>query len=254
MAPPGRLAGRRALGTSPGWRRCLYHALRLHTGRAHAFGSFLVHRVLCGSTGWARRGPRLRVARVRALTHPVPRPGEPADPATGMPLSGPRLLPAGGIPPHRRAPDQSAAAAAITSRLKLGTCVCLISQHHRSISPRRGDTRPLERRTFRHRRRLARGRDGASRHPPRAALATATRAAGGHAHAVARGARGVCRRVRRICPIVAVPQAVPSGRSTRRAGYARHALRAQPGGALRRWLAAAHVRSRADPAQCRRCA
>lgn len=64
-------------------------------------------------------------------THiPVPRPGEPADPDTGMPLS-----PADFFLPeeyrHMSDPFTAlAAAAAVTSTIKLGTCVCLINQHH----------------------------------------------------------------------------------------------------------------------------
>ncbi len=64
-------------------------------------------------------------------THiPVPRPGEPADPETGMPLS-----PADFFLPeeyrHMSDPFTAlAAAAAVTTTIKLGTCVCLINQHH----------------------------------------------------------------------------------------------------------------------------
>ena len=64
-------------------------------------------------------------------THiPVPAPGEQADPDTGMPMS-----PAGFFLPdeyrHMSDPFTAlAAAAAVTSMLKLGTCVCLINQHH----------------------------------------------------------------------------------------------------------------------------
>lgn len=62
---------------------------------------------------------------------PVPGPGEPADPATGMPLSGNRAFFLPEEYRHIAAPLTSlAAAAAVTSRLKLGTCVCLINQHH----------------------------------------------------------------------------------------------------------------------------
>ena len=64
-------------------------------------------------------------------THiPVPAPGEPADPDTGMPLS-----PADFFLPdeyrHMSDPFTAlAAAAAVTTTLKLGTCICLINQHH----------------------------------------------------------------------------------------------------------------------------
>jgi probable F420-dependent oxidoreductase len=64
-------------------------------------------------------------------THiPVPKAGEPADPVTGMPLS-----PADFFLPeeyrHMSDPFTSlAAAAASTTTIKLGTCVCLINQHH----------------------------------------------------------------------------------------------------------------------------
>lgn len=64
-------------------------------------------------------------------THiPVPRPGEPADPETGMPLS-----PADFFLPeeyrHMSDPFSAlAAAAAVTTTIRLGTCVCLINQHH----------------------------------------------------------------------------------------------------------------------------
>jgi len=64
-------------------------------------------------------------------THiPVPASGDPADPQTGMPMS-----PAGFFLPeeyrHMSDPFTSlAAAAAKTSRIKLGTCVCLINQHN----------------------------------------------------------------------------------------------------------------------------
>ena len=65
-------------------------------------------------------------------THiPVPKPGEPADPVTGMPLGGTKewFMPE----EYRHMADplvSLGAAAAATSRLKLGTCVCLINQHH----------------------------------------------------------------------------------------------------------------------------
>jgi len=65
-------------------------------------------------------------------THiPVPGPEEPQDPATGMPLAGNGefFLPE----EYRHMSDPFttlAAAAAVTERLRLGTCVCLINQHH----------------------------------------------------------------------------------------------------------------------------
>ena len=65
-------------------------------------------------------------------THiPVPKPGEPADPVTGMPLGGTRewFMPE----EYRHMGDPLttlAAAAVVTKRLRLGTCVCLINQHH----------------------------------------------------------------------------------------------------------------------------
>lgn len=64
-------------------------------------------------------------------THiPVPRPGEPADPETGMPLSPANFF----LPEEYRHMSDPftalAAAAAVTSTIKLGTCVCLINQHH----------------------------------------------------------------------------------------------------------------------------
>ncbi len=64
-------------------------------------------------------------------THiPVPGPGEQADPETGMPMS-----PADFFLPeeyrHMSDPFTAlAAAAAVTNKLRLGTCVCLINQHH----------------------------------------------------------------------------------------------------------------------------
>jgi probable F420-dependent oxidoreductase len=64
-------------------------------------------------------------------THiPVPTPGDEADPETGMPMS-----PAGFFLPekyrHMSDPFTSlAAAAAVTTNLRLGTCVSLINQHH----------------------------------------------------------------------------------------------------------------------------
>jgi probable F420-dependent oxidoreductase len=65
-------------------------------------------------------------------THiPVPLQGEPADPKTGMPLAGNGrfFLPE----EYRHLSDPFttlAAAAAVTTRLRLGTCVCLINQYH----------------------------------------------------------------------------------------------------------------------------
>jgi probable F420-dependent oxidoreductase len=64
-------------------------------------------------------------------THiPVPKAGEPADPVTGMPLSPANFF----LPEeyrHMSDPFTSlAAAAAATTTIKLGTCVCLINQHH----------------------------------------------------------------------------------------------------------------------------
>lgn len=64
-------------------------------------------------------------------THiPVPGPDEQADPETGMPMS-----PADFFLPeeyrHMSDPFTAlAAAAAVTERIRLGTCVCLINQHH----------------------------------------------------------------------------------------------------------------------------
>lgn len=64
-------------------------------------------------------------------THiPVPRAGQPAEPETGMPMS-----PADFFLPeeyrHMSDPFTAlAAAAAVSSTIKLGTCVCLINQHH----------------------------------------------------------------------------------------------------------------------------
>ncbi|MGH8598672.1 MAG: LLM class F420-dependent oxidoreductase [Gammaproteobacteria bacterium] len=65
-------------------------------------------------------------------THiPVPRAGEPADPHTGMPLAGNGMFFLPEEYRHMADPFTSlAAAAAVTKRLKLGTCVCLINQHH----------------------------------------------------------------------------------------------------------------------------
>ncbi len=65
-------------------------------------------------------------------THiPVPLPGEPADPETGMPLAGGHLFYLPEEYRHMSDPFTTlAAAAAVTTRLRLGTCVCLINQHH----------------------------------------------------------------------------------------------------------------------------
>ena len=65
-------------------------------------------------------------------THiPVPLPGEPADPETGMPLGGTKEWFMPEEYRHMSDPFTSlGAAAAVTSTLKLGTCVCLINQHH----------------------------------------------------------------------------------------------------------------------------
>ncbi len=65
-------------------------------------------------------------------THmPVPRPGEPADPLTGMPLAGTGTFFLPEEYRHICDPFTSlAAAAAVTTRLRLGTCVCLINQYH----------------------------------------------------------------------------------------------------------------------------
>lgn len=64
-------------------------------------------------------------------THiPVPRADEPSDPETGMPLSPANFF----LPEEYRHMSDPftalAAAAAVTTTLKLGTCVCLINQHH----------------------------------------------------------------------------------------------------------------------------
>lgn len=64
-------------------------------------------------------------------THiPVPGPGELADPETGMPMSPAEFF----LPEEYRHMSDPftalAAAAAVTTKLKLGTCVCLINQHH----------------------------------------------------------------------------------------------------------------------------
>lgn len=64
-------------------------------------------------------------------THiPVPRADEPSDPETGMPMS-----PADFFLPeeyrHMSDPFTAlAAASAVTEELRLGTCICLINQHH----------------------------------------------------------------------------------------------------------------------------
>ncbi len=65
-------------------------------------------------------------------THiPVPGKGEPADPQTGMPLAGNGKFFLPEEYRHMSDPFTTlAAAAAVTSRLRLGTCVCLINQYH----------------------------------------------------------------------------------------------------------------------------
>ncbi|MGE0859171.1 MAG: LLM class F420-dependent oxidoreductase [Gammaproteobacteria bacterium] len=65
-------------------------------------------------------------------THiPVPLPGDPADPVTGMPMAGGNLFFLPEEYRHMSDPFTTlAAAAAVTSRIRLGTCVCLINQHH----------------------------------------------------------------------------------------------------------------------------
>ena len=65
-------------------------------------------------------------------THiPVPLPGEPADPNTGMPMAGGNLFFLPEEYRHMSDPFTSlAAAAAVTTRLRLGTCVCLLNQYH----------------------------------------------------------------------------------------------------------------------------
>lgn len=64
-------------------------------------------------------------------THiPVPKSPDPSDPETGMPLSPANFF----LPEeYRHMADPFlglAAAAAVTERIKLGTCVCLVNQHH----------------------------------------------------------------------------------------------------------------------------
>ncbi len=62
---------------------------------------------------------------------PVPGPGEPADPETGMPLAGTGTFFLPEEYRHMADPFTSlAAAAAVTSRLRLGTCICLVNQYH----------------------------------------------------------------------------------------------------------------------------
>ncbi|MEQ8231496.1 MAG: TIGR03619 family F420-dependent LLM class oxidoreductase [Gammaproteobacteria bacterium] len=65
-------------------------------------------------------------------THmPVPGPGEPADAVTGMPLAGTGTFFLGEEYRHIADPFTSLAAAAVaTTRLRVGTCVCLLNQHH----------------------------------------------------------------------------------------------------------------------------
>lgn len=64
-------------------------------------------------------------------THiPVPAPGEPAHPETGMPATVTNDF-LGEEYRHMSCPFTSlSAAAAVTSRIRLGTCICLINQHH----------------------------------------------------------------------------------------------------------------------------
>lgn len=62
---------------------------------------------------------------------PVPLAGEPVDPQTGMPLAGTGTFFLPEEYRHMSDPLTSlAAAAAATTRLRLGTCVCLINQYH----------------------------------------------------------------------------------------------------------------------------
>ena len=65
-------------------------------------------------------------------THiPVPGPGYPHHPDTGMPLAGNGEFYLPEEYRHMSDPFTTlAAAAAVTTRLRLGTCVCLINQHH----------------------------------------------------------------------------------------------------------------------------
>lgn len=65
-------------------------------------------------------------------THiPVPPPEYPRDPETGMPLAGNGAFFLPEEYRHMADPFTTlAAAAAVTSRLRLGTCVCLANQHH----------------------------------------------------------------------------------------------------------------------------
>ena len=65
-------------------------------------------------------------------THiPVPKPGEAADPKTGMPMAGGDLFFLPEEYRHISDPFTTlAAAAAVTTTIKLETCVCLINQHH----------------------------------------------------------------------------------------------------------------------------
>lgn len=65
-------------------------------------------------------------------THiPVPGPDQPHDPDTGMPLAGNGAFYLPEEYRHMSDPFTTlAAAAAVTTTLRLGTCVCLINQHH----------------------------------------------------------------------------------------------------------------------------
>lgn len=65
-------------------------------------------------------------------THiPVPGKDEPADPVTGMPLAGNGMFFLPEEYRHMSDPFTTlAAAAAVTERIRLGTCVCLINQYH----------------------------------------------------------------------------------------------------------------------------
>lgn len=65
-------------------------------------------------------------------THiPVPGADEPSDPDTGMPLAGNGMFFLPEEYRHMSDPFTTlAAAAAVTTTLKLGTCVCLLNQHH----------------------------------------------------------------------------------------------------------------------------